>query len=188
MVGIGTVKSDNPSLSTRLVTAGPQGSSITHPRPIIIDPHFETPIQSKFISRSPILLGIRENDKSSKLESKGACIVLIPVLDSGKMDMSFAMQLLYSKYGISSIMVEGGASVIAQFLTSYDRLFVTISPQFLSRGIRVAAPKGLISDAQYHIFGRDIVLESNIRMDTPAPLNVQTSQTAIIQNAYISFY
>ncbi|KAJ3303691.1 2,5-diamino-6-(ribosylamino)-4(3H)-pyrimidinone 5'-phosphate reductase [Kappamyces sp. JEL0829] len=128
MVGIGTVLVDSPSLSTRYIDG-----TRRDPRPIIVDPRLECPTEAKFIQRQPILLYADEFQQDSRFLSRadlltraGAMLLPLPTVaksdagDSGKsrtkLDLLEGLAQL-RRLGIKSIMVEGGAGIIQEFLT-----------------------------------------------------------------------
>ncbi len=98
MVGTNTLLSDNPSLTTRLWP----GNS---PRPVIFD--------------SP-----RLNDRDIRANLK--VFDRQPILLDPGLPLAENMHLLFDKYGITSIMVEGGRKLIDSFIAAnlYDRIRV----------------------------------------------------------------
>jgi len=76
------------------------------------------------------------------------------------------------KLGISSVMVEGGAKVITDFLTLQlvDQMVVTVSPQVVG-GINAVTPcvprlrsrvRHKLVNVQYHSFGGDLVIYADV--------------------------
>ena len=111
MVGVETVKKDNPSLTTRLKEAG--GSDPTR---IILDTHLSIPLTSKLLhqtSPAPTWVVCGTNaaaDRQAALAATGARVVTAP-LKAGRIDLSALMQQL-GEMGITSLLIEGGGMVI----------------------------------------------------------------------------
>jgi len=144
LVGIGTVLSDNPSLTTRLC----EGPS---PRPIILDSQLRCPPTAKFIQlrkgdpkQAPIVvynsakradlddgLGTLQEGKKA-LEDAGVIVVETSHLNN---DSGEVFALLKSDFGLRHIMIEGGAQVIRWFILSashfVDAVLVTVAPLFV---------------------------------------------------------
>lgn len=111
-VGANTAIADNPRLDTRLF----DGAS---PRPVIFDRHHLVNEDNCALLRRPETLHITD----------GA-----PLAD--------VLARLYSDEGITSLMVEGGAGLLRDFLASglWDEAFVEVSPVVLGDIGRTAAP------------------------------------------------
>jgi 3,4-dihydroxy 2-butanone 4-phosphate synthase/GTP cyclohydrolase II len=128
LIGIGTLLSDDPQLTVRLVDG-------ENPRPVILDRKLRTPIDS-FLMRSnpPWILTSEDADllKAEKLASLGAKLFYLPANELRSGQLLAVLEILHRE-GIRQLMVEGGASVLASFLTAQlvDFLVVTISPLIL---------------------------------------------------------
>ncbi len=128
MVGIGTILSDNPRLSVRLVEGN-------NPVPVILDSKLRTPPAANALGgrRHPIIFCGPDTDEEKKLslEKAGALILSAGLKDEG---LSFpgVLKNLYAR-GIRLLMVEGGAGILRSFLASglWDKMAVTVSPMFL---------------------------------------------------------
>jgi 2,5-diamino-6-(ribosylamino)-4(3H)-pyrimidinone 5'-phosphate reductase len=163
MVGIGTVLIDNPSLTTRFVNCGPNGSPIQHPRPVIVDTHLRIPINSNLISRSPILFcafGINERKKEL---CRAGCTIVEVELKNDKLDLQKALQVL-SEMGIQSLMIEGGSQIIQDVISKslMDQVIITISPQLLADGVHSTfgvAKSMSFSTVEWKLFGNDAVVK-----------------------------
>ncbi|MCX5872277.1 MAG: RibD family protein [Deltaproteobacteria bacterium] len=113
LVGIGTVFSDNPRLTVRLVN----GSS---PRPVVVDSFLRTPLDSNILterSRGPIIVtSHKADDKKVKiLESRGAMVVKVTSNGNGLINLTEMLGVL-GDLSVNSLMVEGGARIITSFL------------------------------------------------------------------------
>lgn len=130
MVGIGTVLSDNPKLTTRLVDG-------SNPQPVILDTRLRTPTNACLVQRKEAACWIvsgPESDgiKRDRLVSAGAAVLPCKTAPDGKIDLSALMDLLVARK-VNNIMVEGGARVITSFLGArlVDQLIVTITPKLI---------------------------------------------------------
>ena len=129
MVGIGTLLSDNPSLSVRLVPGN-------NPIPVILDSNLKTPLSSKMFSSGskPIIFCAPDPDKRKRqnLEKNGATIIETIITKRG-LSLSSILEELYQR-GIHSLMVEGGAEILRSFLEEkiWDKMAVTVAPLFLN--------------------------------------------------------
>lgn len=162
LVGIGTLLADDPSLTVRLV----EGQS---PQPIIVDTHLRTPLQAKIWSH-PKLPWIATLDTESlaaqALIKQGATLISVPRDQNGQLDMTALLAHL-GRAGIHSLMVEGGAAIIASMINLQlaNYAVVTIAPRLVSgNGINVTntAPPtngiATIDEPTYTQAGNDMIL------------------------------
>jgi GTP cyclohydrolase II len=133
LVGVQTVLSDDPLLSVRSV-AGPQ------PRPVILDSRLRTPPRARLLGRADTAPWIFHGEGADAaaaraLEQAGARLFAVGRDPTG-LDLAAVCALLRGE-GIVSLMVEGGARVLASFLASglADQAVVTTSPS-TTGGIR----------------------------------------------------
>jgi 3,4-dihydroxy 2-butanone 4-phosphate synthase/GTP cyclohydrolase II len=131
LVGIGTVRSDNPRLDVSLVSG-------KKPRPIVLDTYLRIPLDCQLLDRTdkkPWIITSEPVDphKKSDLEKRGAQIIISPQDKSGKLDLNSVLEELFFR-GIFSLMVEGGARVINSFLAQRlaDQVMVTLCPVWLA--------------------------------------------------------
>lgn len=128
LVGAGTVRSDDPRLTTRFV----EGRS---PRPIVMDRHLHTPPTARLFEggdRSPIFFCSSEAYQARGAALTAAGAVCEVVDDSPRPMLRTVLDRLFS-HGIESVMVEGGGEVLAAFLAAglADLVVVTIAPVVL---------------------------------------------------------
>jgi 3,4-dihydroxy 2-butanone 4-phosphate synthase/GTP cyclohydrolase II len=129
LVGIGTVLADDPRLNVRLV----QGAQ---PTPVILDSALRTPPDARLFggARQPWLVCAPNPDSERKnlLEQAGGRVLSLPVDAAGRIDPPALLNRL-AQEGLSSMMVEGGASVIRAFLAQglVDQAVITIAPLFV---------------------------------------------------------
>eukprot|EP00924_Labyrinthula_sp_SR-Ha-C_P003330 snap_masked-scaffold_15-processed-gene-6.20-mRNA-1 protein AED:0.71 eAED:0.72 QI:0/-1/0/1/-1/1/1/0/234 len=135
MVGINTILEDKPSLTTRKLKI----DNPRHPVPVVLDTKLRTPIGSRIFSdgRSPIIFcgeGMFPYEKKLALEKAGAKVFPLNMFTKF-INMKEALIQL-KEVGIESLMVEGGGTVISNFLSdevlrSYlSACIITISPKF----------------------------------------------------------
>ena len=156
LVGIGTVLSDNPRLTTRLA-AGPS------PRPVILDSNLQTPLNAALFEHPlPPLIACRMEPEfipAELLRTAGAEILPLPVGPDGRLSLPSLLDALAAQ-GIRSLMVEGGAAVLTAFLTAglADALVVTVAPRLLGGQQAILAPPARqLSQPQLTPCGADLI-------------------------------
>ena len=131
LIGIGTLLSDDPRLTVRLV----EGRS---PQPVVVDSKLRTPPGARLFnggSRRPAWIATTDGADEGRragLEARGAQVLRIPSWANGWVDLPALMERLASQ-GIGHLMVEGGARIITSFLRArlVDYAVVTVTPRFL---------------------------------------------------------
>lgn len=137
LVGAGTIKVDNPRLTTRLVRG-------RDPDVVILDGKFSVASEARIFHtgrKRRIFLCTNERymktqkQKAVLLESRGVNILCF----RGKKGMLDLREILTGLYHhrIGSVLVEGGSSVFAQFLQTgvVDEMSTFVSPVLLGRGV-----------------------------------------------------
>lgn len=173
LAGIGTVLADDPKLTTRYGFSG-------DPEPIILDSRLRFPLSAKLLSnaKKPLIAtlspskGAGEGGAAQQLHAQEA------LAEAGATVWSFApnahqriplpalLTRLYRERHIRSIMVEGGAKVIAEFLNYglCDYLVVTIAPIFLANQNAVSlalsgtAHMPTINGMRHSRLGKDLIV------------------------------
>lgn len=163
LVGIGTVLADNPSLTVRLVEG-------KNPQPIILDTRLRTPLDANLVQRSApstwIVNGNHNSiDRYDTFQQKGITLINCKRNDDGLIDLLALMDIL-ARRQVNSIMVEGGARVITNFikLKLVDLFVITVSPKLVG-GLPVIDALGFknassleLSDVHYQLLGGDLVV------------------------------
>jgi diaminohydroxyphosphoribosylaminopyrimidine deaminase / 5-amino-6-(5-phosphoribosylamino)uracil reductase len=172
LVGINTVLKDNPSLTTR-ITGG------RDPIRVIVDSRLRIPLNAKVVTQRSsaktciATLDTMPKHKLVKLLDAGAEILLARGR-KGHIDLKYLMKMLGS-FGITSVLIEGGAEVNASALKSgiVDKVVMFIAPRLMTGtdslcSIGGKAPVILSRAVMLHnvtsrFVGRDLMIEGYIR-------------------------
>lgn len=170
LVGIGTVKKDNPSLDCRIHNG-------ENPYRVIVDSLLQIPPNSKVLKYHDGKTIIATTDKADKQKSvalakKGAKVLIIKD-KAGKIDLNSLMKEL-GRLNIVSVMIEGGSSISASFLSSklVDKVMFFVAPKIIG-GIDAFPSVGgkspvllknaiKLKDMQTYNFGGDILIEGYV--------------------------
>jgi len=173
IVGSGTVRIDNPSLTTRL-----QGCQGRDPLRAIIDTHLDLPLNSKLFhleSDAETWVFCAAGAPEIKMAALKECGVQVKIVASGKggIDLAQAMAVL-GKADICTALVEGGAGLHGSFLKEklFDSARLFFSPIFAGDGglplISGYSTKGRDSaprlvDVSYKKLGDDMMISGNFQ-------------------------
>jgi diaminohydroxyphosphoribosylaminopyrimidine deaminase/5-amino-6-(5-phosphoribosylamino)uracil reductase len=170
LVGINTVKQDNPSLTTRLEN-GPGKD----PARIVLDTHLSIPASAKMLHQTSgaktfIITGPDISaEKRNHIERLGARVIRTP-LKKGGINIELLMDRL-GEMNVTSLLIEGGGKIIASALAAgiVDKVNLFYAPKILGGddGVPVcrgSGPKKMndsirVKDVRLHQFGEDIMLE-----------------------------
>ena len=181
MVGVDTVKKDDPQLTTRI-----PGATGVDARRIILDTYLSIPETSKVLyldSRAGTIIATGNEiseEKKKRLIGKGVQ-VLVTEANNGLIDLNRLMDTL-GRLEVASILIEGGSRVIASALAQgiVDKVVLFFAPKILGGddGVPVCQGPGpsLMRDSiplkniSVGRFGDDVMIEGyiNRRMDRPA--------------------
>ncbi len=169
LVGAGTVRVDNPSLTVRLVP----GRS---PVRVILDGNLTIPPTSRVMSDEDashtLILTTRHapRDRIERFRGPRAEVVILDD-DDGHVDPREALTFLADR-SIQSVLIEGGARVITEFLRArlVKRLSVCIAPLVIGEGVSAVGELGTLSlaeairpaSARWRQFGSDVILEAEL--------------------------
>ncbi|KAI8806727.1 dihydrofolate reductase-like domain-containing protein [Cladochytrium replicatum] len=159
LVGINTVLSDNPMLTTRQVLHGPPflsglwnssspNGQPNSPRPIILDSKLRIPLNARLLTRNPLIFTgqVVDISKADKLEAAGGKVISVSTNEDGSVALAEVLIKLVNTFGIKSLMVEGGASVIESFVRTVagshpnclvDAQVVTTGPNSIGAGVKL---------------------------------------------------
>lgn len=143
LVGAGTACADDPSLTVRHVPGD-------DPLRVVVDSTLRTPLTSAVLSNGAAkgtVLAVTGRAPEVRCEdalSLGATILRLPENESGRVDLGVLMEELHG-FGVRSVMVEGGASLITALLRGQfvDRLAVCVAPKILGRGVEAIGDLGI---------------------------------------------
>lgn len=132
MVGVGTVLSDDPELTTRLE----DGRGVDATR-IILDTHLRMPDTARMLQQASagetwVVCGPGASpDNKKRLTDQGA-LVLEADLADGRVDLAALMRVLGAR-GVTSLLIEGGAQVAAAALKAgiVDKVLFFYAPKIL---------------------------------------------------------
>ncbi|MEW6510720.1 MAG: bifunctional diaminohydroxyphosphoribosylaminopyrimidine deaminase/5-amino-6-(5-phosphoribosylamino)uracil reductase RibD [Bacteroidota bacterium] len=166
LLGAGTVAADDPSITVRHVRG-------RHPHVIVLDGRLslkDSATLLRITHQRYVFLCVdesyahRQKGKVQRLEDRGI-IVLRFRGKKGVVQISDVLREVY-KYGVGSILVEGGSSVFATFRDAdlADEISVFIAPYMIGGGIPVystdgsrAAPRRRRAETQVRLIGRDVL-------------------------------
>jgi diaminohydroxyphosphoribosylaminopyrimidine deaminase/5-amino-6-(5-phosphoribosylamino)uracil reductase len=121
LVGSGTVLADDPRLDRRLgLAAGPNLR-------VVLDRRLRTPPSAGlFTAEGPVRIYTESSDRERReaLAARGAEVIALPSVEPASVLADL------HRRGIQSVLVEGGAEVLASFVASgcYDRVLVDCAP------------------------------------------------------------
>ena len=167
LVGVGTVVSDDPKLTVRLVP-GPS------PVRIVLDSTLRLPGGANSLDEQASTIVVTTEraapERRHALEAQGVGVRVVPAGPSG-VDLGETLALLRAA-GVRSLLVEGGAQVITSFLRArlVDRLVVGIAPTIVGTGTEAVGDlrtariaDGLrLTNQSVHTVGEDIVLAADV--------------------------
>jgi len=172
LVGMNTVLKDDPSLTARI----PGGRD---PIRVIVDTKLRTPLKAKIITQKSsaktyiATLDTMPKDKLVKLLDAGVEILLSKG-SKGRVDLKNLMKML-GGFGITSVLIEGGAEVHASALKSgvVDKVVMFIAPTLMT-GKDSLCSIGGVSPAKLsqavklrhmttRIVGEDLMIEGYLR-------------------------
>ena len=173
MVGIDTVKRDDPALTTRL-----DGINCLDPVRVILDTHLSIPEEAKILgmdsnSKTIIITGDSfSKDKKKRIEKKGALVVTSPVKNA-LIDLDHLIDYLGS-INITSLLIEGGGKVIASAFKAkiVDKINFFYGSKILGGNNGKSICNGLgpalmkdsiqIQDIDVTLFGNDVLIEGYV--------------------------
>jgi riboflavin-specific deaminase-like protein len=128
VVGGGTVASDDPLLTTRLVP-GPD------PLRVVLDTEARLPLAQKLFQGGPPTLLVVAEDRAAGARHGTAEVLALPRDGEGRLDLAALIAALAAR-GLRRIFVEGGGVTVSRFLMAglLDRLHVTVAPIILGSG------------------------------------------------------
>jgi diaminohydroxyphosphoribosylaminopyrimidine deaminase / 5-amino-6-(5-phosphoribosylamino)uracil reductase len=134
LVGIGTVRKDNP-----LLTARPErGKAFKQPLRIVVDSRLRIPLDAQILQtagRYPTLIATTSSASPAKIrqvEGKAAKVWVLPQDSQGRVNLGKLMQKLGAQ-GVVSVLLEGGAGLNASVIKKQlvDRFLFFLAPKIV---------------------------------------------------------
>jgi diaminohydroxyphosphoribosylaminopyrimidine deaminase/5-amino-6-(5-phosphoribosylamino)uracil reductase len=170
LVGAGTVRKDNPELTTRLVKG-------RNPLRVVLDSNLRIPPEVavfKNLDKARTLVATTAWDAHKTLAERralGVEVLIVPPDANGQVDLKQLLKALGERE-ITSVLVEGGAETITSFLRLglADRIIAIIAPKILGKGTETIGELNITDVAKalkltltrVYRSGDDIVVEGRI--------------------------
>ncbi len=174
MVGVNTIVIDNPRLTVRCSTTG--GTSRKQPMRVVVDGKGNTPPGARIFNepgRTILALGIPVQQRSRETFTRvGAEVMELPVSE-GRIDLKRLLELL-GKKNVTSVMVEGGGTLLGSFFDSnlVDKVIAFIAPIIIGgqdarisvagRGFETVADSLKLNDTNIESIGEDLVISGYV--------------------------
>ncbi|MBE0414957.1 MAG: bifunctional diaminohydroxyphosphoribosylaminopyrimidine deaminase/5-amino-6-(5-phosphoribosylamino)uracil reductase RibD [Dehalococcoidia bacterium] len=173
LVGVGTVLTDDPQLTVRLVKG-------RNPIRIVPDSRLRIPLSSRVLEDQDVAPTIiaatsrADGEKLFSLKGMGIEVLTVDEDEKGEVDLKDLLKRL-GKRGISSILVEGGARIITSLLHQglVDKVVIVIAPKIMGKGIEAVGELGIrdvgralkLSFVRAYRRGEDLVIEARVKAD-----------------------
>jgi diaminohydroxyphosphoribosylaminopyrimidine deaminase/5-amino-6-(5-phosphoribosylamino)uracil reductase len=129
--GIGTVRSDDPRLSVRLIETPRQ------PLKVLVDSRFEVAPEARLFDGHPVLVVCTRRDpqKAEQLASRNVEVIEVSADTSGKVDLAVLMREL-ARRGINELHVEAGSRLNGSLMAAglVDELLAYVAPCLIGPG------------------------------------------------------
>jgi riboflavin-specific deaminase-like protein len=184
MVGVGTVRKDDPRLTVRLAAG-------RNPLRIVVDSTLRTPLTAAVLTKGAApgtVLAVTDRAPAAKrdeVRALGATVLCLPTNAGGRVDLVALLAALHDR-GIGSVLVEGGAEMITALLRArlVDRLVVCAAPKILGAGIEAVGDLGIrkldrtliITDTSVTHHGVDLVLDGRVEYPVTPPISVESEE------------
>ena len=178
MVGAGTILSDNPLLTDR--SGRPRRRPLLR---VILDSRLRLPLDSRLVKsvaaegKNDVLVfcSSADEEKKAELKSMGVRIEKVPMIEmDGRPDLPAILRKL-GELEITSLMIEGGATVNWAALAANvaDKVFLYYAPKILAgtgsvpfaagAGFRHMSQAAQVKHLHLHRFGEDFAVEGYVR-------------------------
>lgn len=170
LVGINTILKDDPELTLRLEeTSGKKWHRV------VLDTHLRFPAGARVLKNLRggqvlIFTGTEvSGERASRLRQEGAEIIQLPAA-GGQVDLTAVLEEL-GRREISSVLVEGGATVLTSFIQQKlaDKVYIFLSPRFIGgeksptpfegRGAETVAEALELKNLRHFKIRKDIIVE-----------------------------
>jgi diaminohydroxyphosphoribosylaminopyrimidine deaminase / 5-amino-6-(5-phosphoribosylamino)uracil reductase len=178
MVGAGTILSDNPLLTDR--SGKPRRRPLLR---VILDSRLRLPLDSRLLKNVAeerandvlVFCSSADEQKKAELEKLGVRVEIIPTIETdGRPDLPAILRRL-GQLEITSLMIEGGATVNWAALAAnvVDKVFLYYAPKILAgtgsvpfaagAGFRHMSQAAQVKHLHLHRFGEDFAVEGYVR-------------------------
>lgn len=125
LVGINTILTDDPKLTVK----DEYIDEINQPIRVVLDTNCRTPLDALVVNEKSKTYIFTKKDIVTKKFGKNVEIIVCDIDEEGLIDISNMLQILARK-GVKSLMVEGGGTIIWNFLKKgfVDDIYVYIGP------------------------------------------------------------
>ena len=179
MVGIGTALADDPLLTCRL-----DGREVSQPARVVVDAAARLPLESQLFrtaSEAPVIVAVAEGAllaRRNALAERGCAVVAVPARE-GRVDPRILMELLWQRFSLDSLIVEGGPTLLGSLFDEglVDRVQAYIAPKIFGglealgpvagRGVGDPADAPVLSEVSLQMMGGDVLLEGRLQPCSP---------------------
>jgi riboflavin-specific deaminase-like protein len=174
IVGVETVDTDDPRLTTRRVPGG-------NPVRIVLDPRGRVPATRHVFDGAAPTIVITGPQPGERFGSSlpGTEVICLPLsADDGRMDRGAVLAALRAR-GLGTVLVEGGPRTLSLFLEDglLDRLHIALSPRLFGSGRAavILPPIARVDDGHrfrmlVYRLGTDLLLDCRPRNGTQGPI------------------
>ncbi|CAN3377240.1 hypothetical protein DIURU_003509 [Diutina rugosa] len=179
LIGVGTALADDPKLTCRY----PDDTKPSTIFPFVVDPKGRWDYSKSTLYQlnkekkawAPYIITSEQVDDGGLLESMGGRRIILPLRDSDSLQNRLAnWEFILSAmrgYGVESVMIEGGATIINDLLVSglVDSIITTVGPVFLgSEGVNVSPPSAIerLRDVRWWTGVQDAVVAGRLPEET----------------------
>lgn len=153
LTGMGTVMADDPALTVR------HGKPRSRPVRVVLDPDLDIPLDRQLVRtarETPTIVcceaklataGISET-RRAELAKAGVRVLGCPA-GRGGLDLQEAMKSLYASFGVTSVLVEGGAGLLGSLFEAdaVDMAIAYIAPMLLGDELARSVAVGRVAPA-----------------------------------------
>ncbi len=169
LVGIGTVKKDDPLLTVRMVRG-------RDPARVIVDPDLEMSPRARMLSEGTgtVMIGAAADagrKRAEDLNARGAEIIYVGRQNDGKLNIE-ELLIEIARRNVMRLLVEGGANIFTYFITRgiFDKIILVYAPKIVTGGDglgltvgrgpeRIADAIG-VSEMTVHRLGQDFIVQA----------------------------
>jgi diaminohydroxyphosphoribosylaminopyrimidine deaminase/5-amino-6-(5-phosphoribosylamino)uracil reductase len=157
MVGVGTVRTDDPLLTCRL-----PGLEYRSPIAVIVDGALTTPRDARLLATArsrPVIILISASTRAGEIERQGVEIVRCRSTRAGHIDLADGLEKLAER-GTNRLLVEGGANLARQLMEQdlVDEIAIFRSPVKLGgQGLRAEFDLKHFDETGGEVLGQDLL-------------------------------